>query len=74
MFVLVVEGKGAVVGGRQAWRGVGGEGGGGGGGGGQDCWTASVLNPCVAVLFSLNPMKLSQYFNFILMDKILRPT
>ena len=70
MFVLVVEGKGAVVGGRQAWRGVGGEGGGGGGGGGggQDCWTASVLNPCVAVLFSLNPMKLSQYIRLFHLD------
>lgn len=58
MFILVVEGKGTVVFGRQAWRGVGVGGGDGGGGvgGGQDCWTAFLFDPSIAVLLPLNPV------------------
>ena len=56
MFILVVEGKGTVVFGRQAWRGVGVGGGDGGVGGGQDCWTAFLFDPSIAVLLPLNPV------------------
>ena len=59
MFILVVEGKGTVVWGWQAWRGVG-EGGGDAVGvgdrvGGQDCWTASLFHPCIVMLLPLHP-------------------
>ena len=53
-FLLVVEGKRTVVGGWQAGRGKGI--GGGGGARRQDCLTGILLNPDVAVLFSLNPI------------------